>query len=133
MDPNTLIQAIQSHAWPAIVGAVLVVVVYLARLPALQPQWQRLPAVYRPLVPVVLGIVSGVAEALSTHQPWMPALVGGIVSALPALAVALPSPVAHLGTITLPDTPVVQAMASQPKVIITDLDRDTDPAQETQE
>lgn len=93
MDPNLLLQAISSHAWPAVVGAVLVVVVYLAKLPAMAPQWQRLPAGHRPLVPVLLGVLSGVAEALSTHQPWLPALVGGIVSALPALAVALPSPV----------------------------------------
>jgi hypothetical protein len=141
MDPNLLLQALTSHAWPAVVGACLVLVVYLARLPGVQPQWQRLPAAYRPLVPVLLGVVSGVAEALSTRQPWLPALVGGVVSALPALAVALPSPTAHLGQIMLPDSPVTQAIKAASDVrivpapvegdladqVLAALDRDTEP------
>lgn len=133
MDPTLLLSAIQSHAWPAVVGCALVLVVYLARLPALAPQWQRLPAAYRPLVPVLLGVASGVAESLSTHQPWLPALVGGIVSALPALAVALPSPTAHLGQIVLPDSPVSRAVQSAATATVlephpTMPDRDTEPS-----
>lgn len=122
MDPNLLLSAISQHAWPAVVGCVLVLVVYLARLPALAPQWQRLPPWARPLVPIVVGIISGVGEALSTSQPWLPALVGGIVAALPALAVALPSPTAHLGMIVLPDTPAVRMMTGDPTVTVLPLD-----------
>lgn len=90
---DLLIASIQAHAWPAVVGCVLLALVYLAKLPQLAVQWQRLPAYARPLVPVVAGILGGVGEALSTKQPWLPALIGGIVAALPAFAVALPSPV----------------------------------------
>ena len=142
MDPNLLLQAIQSHAWPTVTGCVLLLVVYLARLPALAVQWQRLPPWSRPLVPVALGIVSGVAEALTTGHSWVAALLTQVLAALPALAVALPSPTAHLGMVVLPDTPVVQRLASQPTVVIRDtpdeladavlknLDRDTTPTGE---
>jgi hypothetical protein len=104
MDPNLLLTAIAAHAWPTVVGCALVLIVYLAKLPAVKAQWERLPAWSRPLLPVLLGLLSGVGEALSTSQPWLPALVGGILAALPALAVALPSPVIHRAEIVEPDT-----------------------------
>lgn len=120
MDITILLAAISAHAWPVAVGSVLVLLVYLARLPVVATQWQRLPAWSRPLLPVLLGLLSGVGEALSTQQPWLPALVGGLVAALPALLAALPSPTAHLDQIILPNSPVVK-ITTQP------LDRDTEP------
>lgn len=117
MNPNLLFSAISDHAWGVVTGCVLLLLVYLARLPALATQWQRIPAAYRPLVPIVVGILSGVAEALTTRQSWVAALVTQVLAALPALAVALPSPTAHIGCVVLPVT------ASDP--VITE--RDTDP------
>ena len=107
--------AISQHAWAIVAGIVLLSLVQAARLPAVGAQWQRLPAPWRPYVPILLGILSGVAQALATAQPWVAALVGGIVSAIPALLSALPSPTAHLGMVivkpTIPDPP-------PPKVVI---------------
>jgi hypothetical protein len=119
-DINALLVAIQSHQWPVVVGLAILLIVYLARLPVVAAQWARIPAAYRPLVPVALGVLSGVAEALSTSQPWLPALIGGIVSALPALLAVLPSPVAHLDApapVVIPKAPPVPVIveSEEPK------------------
>jgi hypothetical protein len=93
-DLTILTNAISTHAWGVLAGALLVVLVSAAKLPAGKAQWERLPGIARPFVPILLGIVSGVGEALSTSRAWLPALVVGIASALPAVLLAIPSPTA---------------------------------------
>jgi len=107
MDP-TILQALTSHSPALITGAVLLLVVYAAKLGPVATQWQRLPAWSRPLVPVAIGILAGVGDALVTDKPWTLALITETIAALPALAVALPSPVAHLDQVILPDSPAVR-------------------------
>ena len=96
-DADLLTAAIQAHAWPVVVGLVLVVLVSLGRQPVLRQQWERVPAEYRPLVPVALGLLSGVGEALTQGRPWLVSIVTGVLSGLPALLAAAPSQVVHRG------------------------------------
>lgn len=117
MDPRIL-SALVSHAPALVVGAILWLLVYAARLPAVAAQWQRLPAWFRPIVPALLALGSGVAEGLLSGQPWVTCLIVQAVAALPAITHALPSPVAHLDQVILPVT------VSTP--VVRDVDRDTD-------
>lgn len=94
MDPNLLIRAFQDHAWPVVAGFLITLFVFCARLPAVAAQWSRVPERLRPLVPVVIGILSGVGESLCTTSHWVAALLGGVISALPAFLATLPSPTA---------------------------------------
>jgi hypothetical protein len=137
MDP-AILNALLSHTPALIVGAVLLLVVYAAKLGPVAAQWQRLPAWSRPLVPALLGVAAGVGDALTTGQAWLPALITGVLTSLPALAVALPSPVAHLDEVILPNTAVVRVVTSTPKIttaddladaVLANLDRDTKPGE----
>lgn len=87
-----LLAAISSHAWGVATGLSLLALVYFARLPALAAQLKRLPASCLPYLPIALGLISGVAEALVTQRSWVAALVTGALAAIPSVAVALPSP-----------------------------------------
>ena len=89
---DQLTQAIQSHAWPIVVGCVLTILVQLGRGP-LSAQWQRLPAVWRPIVPAVLGLLATAGESLASGRTWLYAVVSALVAGLPPLLLALPSPV----------------------------------------
>jgi hypothetical protein len=95
---DTLIQAIQSGSPTLIVGAVLLVLVALARLPGLAPQWKRIPTTYRPIVPAVAALLASIGEVLVAGRGWVPALVTGLVAGLPGVLLALPSPVADRPT-----------------------------------
>lgn len=96
MPIDALNQAIANHAWAAVAGCVLLILVSIARNPLAAAQWSRIPSLYRPFVPVALGILFGVGEALSTKQPWLPALITNVLAAVPALLVAIPSPTADI-------------------------------------
>jgi hypothetical protein len=89
---DTLITALQSGSPTLIVGAVILTLVALARLPGLAPQWQRIPSAYRPLVPAVVTLLASIGEVLISGRGWLPALVTGIVAGLPGVLLALPSP-----------------------------------------
>jgi hypothetical protein len=84
-DVGILVTAIQSHAWPVVAGASILIVVYLAKLPALGELWERIPKRYRPLVVALLGVLSGVAHALATRTPWLPALLSNLMAAMVAI------------------------------------------------
>lgn len=79
---NALVAAISAHAWPVVAGLSILILVYLSKLPIFGNYWGKIPKAYRPLVVSAIGVLSGVAEALSTKQPWLPALVGNIIAAL---------------------------------------------------
>jgi hypothetical protein len=92
-DITQFTAAIESQAWPVVVGFALLALVYVARHPAAALQWYRIPAGYRPWLPIAIGIVSGVAEALTTGRAWLPAMLTALAAAIPAMLAALPSPV----------------------------------------
>lgn len=121
MDITALTTALATHQYLAAVGLVLLALVSVGKLPVAAPLWLRLPAWSRPLVPVVLGIVAALADALAAGKPWLPALVGGIVFALPALLAALPSQVIHAQTV------VVQPSADPAHVVLTRTSQTTKP------
>ena len=74
-DLDTLVQAIQSGAVPLAVGLVLTLLVRLGRHPLLAPQWNRVPAWFRPFVPAILGGLGAAGEALvSGHDLDIPPL-----------------------------------------------------------
>ncbi len=104
-DLDTLVAAIQSGAVPLAVGLALVLVVRLGRHPLLAPQWERIPAAYRPLVPVALGLLGSVGDALVSGRTWLPAVLYGLASALPAVLLALPSPVVPGKTVVVEEQP----------------------------
>jgi hypothetical protein len=82
---NALIAAISEHAWPVVAGLSILILVYLSKLPALGGYWDQIPKQYRPLVVAALGVLSGVAEALASKQPWLPALLLNLFAALAAI------------------------------------------------
>lgn len=108
---NALVAAINAHAaWTVVLGLALLVLVQLARMPAVGALWVKVPTIYRPLVPVAIALLSEVGDALSNGTPWLTALLAAIVAAIPAVCLALASPVAHLSPFpaeapTKPETP----------------------------
>lgn len=84
-DVGILVTAIQSHAWPVVAGASILILVYLSKLPALGEVWERIPKRYRPLVVAAIGVLSGVANALVTRTPWLPALLSNVMAAMVAI------------------------------------------------
>lgn len=85
MTAEQIASLIEHRKWVPIAG---VVIWFLTRL--LKSDTHRwLPSVpgrWRPLVPFAFGLASSVAEALILGKPWVSALVGGVVSAVQALA-----------------------------------------------
>ena len=124
-ETDILATALQSHAYLVAIGAALVLLVSLGRLPVARPQWERLPTWARPLVPVLLGLLAGVGEALATSRPWLPALVSGVVAGLPALLAALPSQVVTRSVMEAITVPVDSETAS-PYTGRVSITRDTD-------
>jgi hypothetical protein len=84
-DLNLLTQAYQQHQWPILAGLIILTLIYVSKLPVLGSQWDRIPIKYRPLVVLGLGIVSGVAQALATKQPWLPALIENMIASMGAI------------------------------------------------
>ena len=94
-DLSALTAALAAHQYLAAVMLTLLVLVSIGKLPVAAPLWLRLPVWSRPLAPVALGVIASVAEAILRGTGWLPALVGGVLAALPALLAALPSQVIH--------------------------------------
>jgi hypothetical protein len=82
---QTMVVSAHGQAWPVFTGAVILLSVYMSKLPMFGAYWDKIPKPYRPGVVAVLGIVYGVAQALMMSQPITPFLVQGLVSALLAI------------------------------------------------
>lgn len=68
-----LLDAVRSHAWLAVVGYGITIVVAIAR--KLGPElWRKLPRRLQWLPAVVLAALAGAAEALIMGEPWPVAL-----------------------------------------------------------
>lgn len=79
--------AMGDRNWPYIAACVILLLVRFAKLPLVGAYWDKIPKQYRPLVPVAMGIMSGVGEAVVLHRPWLPALLFGLFSGLTAIGV----------------------------------------------
>lgn len=80
-------QALGERNWPVIAACVILLLVRGAKLPVFGNYWEKIPKKYRPLIPVAMGVLSGVGEAVLSHRPWLPALVFGLFSGLIAIGV----------------------------------------------
>jgi len=90
---DLLIQAITAHWYLGAAMAALLLLVNTGKLPQARPLWEKLPAMARPFVPIMLGLFGGVAEAILGGTPWLTALVSALVVAAPAFLSAWPSQV----------------------------------------
>lgn len=85
-DWAVLKSAFESSNWLVFSAVLILIGVRVSKLPALGNQWDRIPKRYRPLIPVGLGILSGLCEAIiSSKEPWGMALFKGLLSGLLAI------------------------------------------------
>lgn len=84
-DWNLFQKAIGDRNWPYIASCVILLIVRAAKLPVFGNYWEKIPKKFRPLVPVVMGVLSGVGEAVLAHRPWLPAVLYGVFSGLLAI------------------------------------------------
>lgn len=82
-DVSAIVAAIDAKQWWVVAAGLILVAIYVVR--GLTGLWDRIPYKYRRAVVLGLGILSGVAQAVFTGQPWLPALVGGLLSAVSAI------------------------------------------------
>lgn len=85
MDPKPYLDLIAKHEWVGLAALVIGLIVRLLKEDTRFPPF-ALPARWRPLLAMGLGLASGVLQAVATGTPWRDAIVGGIVSG--ALAIA---------------------------------------------
>jgi hypothetical protein len=104
MELNTLQSALASHLYLVVFFICVNTLVLTGQMPAMKSQWERLPAIARPFVPIVLGTLSGVAQAGIAQTSLAFALISNIGLALPAVALAIPSQVIRRDPVT-PETP----------------------------
>lgn len=72
----------QTHAWPIVTGCVIGIIVLAALTPWGKAQWGKLPNVYHPYVPALIGVLSAFGEALVAGKSWADAFVR---DAMPAI------------------------------------------------
>lgn len=84
-DWATFQKAIGDRNWPLIAACTILALVRLAKLPLAGNYWEKVPKKFRPLIPVVMGVLSGVGESLLMKRPWLPALLFGVFSGLLAI------------------------------------------------
>lgn len=69
------------EAWIPLVSCVILLLVRALRSPRVPWPLNAIPAHYRPLVAIGLGIVSGVVDRIVNGTPWRAAVLSGLVSA----------------------------------------------------
>ena len=82
-DLSALLAAVQSHAWP-VVAALVIGAIVRATKPDVT--WlPNVPARFRPVLAVALGLVVGAADAIANGTPWRDALTTGAGAAVTAI------------------------------------------------
>jgi hypothetical protein len=84
-DYGTFEQALNDHNWPLFAACVILLLVRVAKLPFLGNQWDKIPKEYRPAIPVLLGLLSGIGDSLVAGRAWLPAILYGLMSGLLAM------------------------------------------------
>lgn len=82
MDPQALLLAIRSHAWPIVAAFVVGFLVRSIKSDAIPID---VAARWRPLLALGLGLASGASESIIGGTPWAEALTGGVGSAFFAM------------------------------------------------
>jgi hypothetical protein len=85
MDAQPFLDLIAKHQWVGLAALVIGLVVRLLKEDTSFPPF-AIPARWRPVLALGLGVVSGVLQAASTGTPWRDAVLGGLVSAFLAIA-----------------------------------------------
>lgn len=85
MDPKPFLDLIAKHQWVGLAALVIGLMVRLLKEDSTFPPF-AIPARWRPLLAMGLGVVSGVLQAVSTGTRWHDAILGGLVSAFVAIA-----------------------------------------------
>ena len=89
MDPDVISQIlalVKAHSWIALAALVIGFLVRLVRDDSTVAWFPiTIPARWRPLIALGLGIVSGILNALVAKVDWPSAIVGGVVSAVTAM------------------------------------------------
>lgn len=80
MNIDQIIALLLAHQWVVASSVVIGALVRLQKNGKLTLPW-TIPARYRPLLALGLGLVSGMLEAVIAGTPWSSAIVGGLVSA----------------------------------------------------
>jgi hypothetical protein len=99
-------KAIGDRNWPYVASCAILLLVRAAKLPIFGNFWEKIPKRFRPLVPVLLGILSGIGEAVLAQRSLVPALIYGVFSGLFAVGAdqAITKPLAKATPV--PDVPV---------------------------
>ena len=87
MNSNLFAQAWSTHNWPIVTAIVILALVRFAKTPIAGSVWQKVPAQYRPWIPVALGMLSGAGEAIVSGKPWIPSMFFGLLAGLTTIGV----------------------------------------------
>lgn len=85
MDSDNVYELLVREQWVGLGALCIGLLVRLLKSEAVPPPLDRIPSKARPLIALLLGIVSGALDKVVTGTPWKMAIVGGLVSS--ALAV----------------------------------------------
>lgn len=85
-DPTTLanflLGAIGSKWWVGVVWCVILITIYVLKLPVCGALWKRIPVQAQVIIVAALGVLAGVGQAIIAKQPWLPALMSNLFAAL---------------------------------------------------
>lgn len=73
------------HKWIGLAALVIGAVVRVLKIDA-PPHWLVVPSRWRPILALALGLVAGVLDKVSSGAAWMPAILGGLLAAVTAIA-----------------------------------------------
>lgn len=85
MDVQPFLDLIAKHQWVGLASLVIGLVVRTMKEDVSFPPFV-VPARWRPMLALGLGVVSGVLQAVATGTPWRDAILGGLVSGFTAIA-----------------------------------------------
>jgi len=85
MDVQPFLDLIAQHQWVGLASLVIGLVVRLLKEDTRFPPF-AIPARWRPMLALGLGVASGVLRTVATGTPWRVAVLGGLVSGFAAIA-----------------------------------------------
>lgn len=82
MDVLELQKAIDTRAWPIVAAIVIGAIVRFSKTEMAGNLFEKVPRHARVYVPLLLGILSGVGEALLQGVPWTTAIFFGVIAGM---------------------------------------------------
>lgn len=83
---DIVVSLVTGQKWLMASIIVIGLLVRLSKSDVAQRWLTPVPARYRPLVALVLGVASGILEAVAAGTPWLAALLRGLLAAAVAMA-----------------------------------------------